>query len=138
MKRRVLVLLLTSLFALLPQGRARVTICIADPDDRVGATQTVVLEHSCCAAGACEQLPGPEPDEATIDDHAPCDCCLEFEAGTARDPASTPHELDPGGADAMPPRAPITMSAPRHDRPFVPRPERARAGRPPPRFALRI
>lgn len=138
MNRRALVLLLTSLFALLPQGRARVTICIADQEARPAATRPAAAEHACCASTACAEPRESVPAGASIDDRAPCDCCLEFDASTARDPATSPHKLDPGGVDATLPRASLATIAPRHDRPFVLGHERARTERPPPRFALRI
>lgn len=138
MYRRALVLLLTSLFALLPQGRARVTICIADQEVRSDATRPASVQHACCASTACEEPREAVPDGASIDDRTPCDCCLEFDAANAHDPATTPHKLDPGGVDASLPRASFATLAPRHDRPFVLGHERARTERPPPRFALRI
>lgn len=136
MNRRVLVLVLTSLFALLPQGHARVTICIANPD--VGAALPAAPEHACCAAGGCEEPRDPTPGAATIEGLSRCDCCLEFDAATARDPATTPHQLDRGGVVATLPRLELVTFAPRRDHALAFSHERARTERPPPRFALRI
>ncbi|MBL8767604.1 MAG: hypothetical protein JNL94_09585 [Planctomycetes bacterium] len=133
--RWVLVALLSSLFALLPQGGSRVTICIAG-DAPAGAPEPA--RHSCCSSNACHGAAPAAPRGVTIDGRDDCDCCIEIDASAASPPANGVSFGELGSLGVVAPWPSHSIELPRHDARILASPHRACAARPPPRFALRI